>query len=105
LPVVLLPVDVAAGLPLFVRDAVAFAQSELAAGAAGESFLNPDARLLGLEARGLAAGQLAAADALTDARLLMALVLVDPDAAAVRVAPLRVRRRRKERGPGQRRDD
>jgi hypothetical protein len=103
--VVLLPVDVATGLPLFVRDAVSFARGELAAGAACESFVHPDASLLGLKARCLAAGQLAAADALTNARLLVALVMVDAAAAAVRVAPLCLRRRRKERGPRERRDD
>ncbi len=77
LPVVFLPIDVAAGLLQFALDAGALASRELATGAMVKGFPCADGSAFGGESLGLAARQFAATDALPDARGLPLLSRVD----------------------------
>ena len=83
LPVMSLPVDVAAGLIQFVLNPGAFAQCEDAARTPGAGFGQADARLFGFEPGGFAARQFAAAQASANAALLIVFAVVNASVPAL----------------------
>src|SRR5215475_299366 len=89
LAVMLLPIDVTARPVQLMLDSRPFARCEFAARTTRERFIEPDLRLPSFEPGGLNPRQLAAANALSNTQLLIALTLVDAIDPAITPSPLR----------------